>query len=123
METRKSIWSEMTFLRIIFFWLIVPIIIAAIVAKNYKVFISSKTIKVSSGVFNKMNDEYAVAGITQINIYRSFFGRIFNYGDVNISVAGNRWVCLYGICNPSEVKKAIETKLSETANSMHVLTN
>ena len=123
METRKSIWSEMTFLRIIFFWLIVPIIIAAIVAKNYKVFISSKTIKVSSGVFNKMNNEYAVAGITQINIYQSFFGRIFNYGDVNISVAGNRLVCLSGICNPSEVKKTIETKLSETANSMHMLIN
>ena len=123
METRRSVWAEMTFLKVLFFWLIVPVIVAAVVAKHYRVTILDKTIVVKSGVFNKENSEYAVAGITQITVSQSFFGRIFHYGTVMISLAGNKNVSLEGIINPYGVKKFIEDKLLQTAKATHMLVN
>ena len=123
METRRSAWAEMTIIKVLLCWLIVPIIIANVVAKNYRVVISGKTIKIYSGVFNKRTTDYAVAGITNINVYQSFLGRIFGYGDVNISIAGDKQVTLSGVLSPELVEIALRKKLLKTADATHVLTN
>ena len=123
MQVTKSVWAEMTFLKILLCWLIIPVVVAVIVAKNYNVLITNTTINVSSGVFSKHNDEYAVAGITSISIGQSFWGRICNYGTVYISLAGNKHVSLYGIKDPSGVKKFLNSKLLKTAESTHTLVN
>jgi uncharacterized membrane protein YdbT with pleckstrin-like domain len=123
MYTRKSIWSEMSFLKVIFFWLIIPIVVAVVVAKNYNVHIDKKTISIKSGVFNKKNSAYAVGGITEVSVYQSFFGRIFNYGTVTLYLAGNKTVSLNGILNPESVKIYIDDLLLKTANSTHILVN
>lgn len=123
MDTRKSAWAEMTLLKVLFCWLIIPVIVAIVIAKHYNVHIGQKTISVKDGVFNISNSEYAVAGITEINVYQSFFGRIFNYGTVNISLAGNKYVSLEGILAPNEIKAFIESQLNKTANATHMLFN
>ncbi len=113
----------MTLLKVLFCWLIIPVIIAIVVAKHYNVHIGKNTISIKDGVFNVSNHEYAVAGITVINVYQSFFGRIFNYGTVNISLAGNKYVSLEGILTPNEVKVFIERQLKKTADAEHMLIN
>lgn len=123
MEVKRSTWAEMTFLKVIFFWLIIPIIVAAVVAKHYVVRISDRKITVKSGVFSSHNSEYAMAGITQINVSKSFWGGICNYGTVSISLAGNRTVTLEGVCDPYGVKSFIEGQLDKTANAQHMLVN
>ena len=123
MDTRRSVWAELTFFRIILCWLIIPIVVAVVVAINYRVSITEKSINVKSGVFSVSKHEYAVAGITEINIYQSFFGRIFNYGTLNISLAGNKNVSLREIIAPNNVKEFIEAKLEKTADSLHMFVN
>ena len=123
MEVRKSVWAEMTFLKVLFFWLIIPVIVAIVCAKHYRVKIMDKTITVNQGVFSKSNAEYAVAGITQITVTKSFWGGICNYGTVSISLAGNKRVTLEGIIKPYDVKAFIENKLMQTADATHMLVN
>lgn len=96
---------------------------SAVVAKHYKVTILDKTLTVQSEVFNKERSDYAVAGITQISVSQSFFGGIFHYGTVTVSLAGNKNVSLEGIINPYGVKKYIEGKLLQKANATHMLVN
>ncbi|MBQ9114027.1 MAG: PH domain-containing protein [Clostridia bacterium] len=123
MEVKRSTWAEMTWLKVLFFWLIIPIVVAATVAKHYVVRITDRKITVHSGVFNKQNCEYAMAGITQISVFKSFWGGICNYGTVSISLAGNRTVMLEGVCDPYGVKSFIEGQLDKTANATHMLVN
>lgn len=123
MDTRRSVWAELTFLKIILFWLIIPIIVAVVVALHYRVSITEKSITIRNGVFSVSKHEYAVAGITEINVYQSFFGRIFNYGTVNIALAGNKQVSLSEIIDPNKVKEFIEAKLEKTADSAHMFVN
>ena len=123
MEVKRSTWAEMTLLKVLFFWLIIPIVVAAVVAKHYVVNITDKKIIVKSGVFNTSDSEYALAGVTQINVSKSFWGGICNYGTVTISLAGNKSVTLDGICNANGVKKFIENQLHKTANATHMLVN
>ena len=123
MDTRRSAWAEMTFLKVVFCWLIIPVVVAIVVAKHYNVHIGQKSISVRDGVFSVSNHEYAVAGITEINVYQSFFGRIFNYGTINIALAGDKYVCLEGIMSPNEIKIFIESQLKKTADATHMLVN
>ena len=123
MEINRSFWAEMTFLKILFFWLIIPVIIAYIVAKSYLVTITEKKIIIDSGIINKTSSEYAVAGITSIRVEQTMFGSIFNYGTVYISLAGDRQVLLEDVAKPNEVKSFLNRQLEKTANATHTLVN
>ena len=123
MEIRRSIWAEMTFLKILFCWLIIPVVVAVVVAKSYTVTITDKKIIVKSGVFNKRTSEYAVAGITSMTVNQPFFGGIFKYGTLAISLAGNRSVYLENIVDPQSAKSFLNKKLEKTADAEHILTN
>ena len=123
MEINRSFWAEMTFLKILFFWLIIPVIIAYIVAKSYLVTITEKKIIIDSGIINKTSSEYAVAGITSIRVEQTMFGSIFNYGTVYISLAGDRQVLLEDVAKPNEVKSFLNRQLEKTATATHTLVN
>ena len=123
MEVTKSAWSEMTIIKVLLCWLIVPVIIAIVVARNYRVRIDPKTIKVSSGVFNKREQVNAVAGATEINVNKSFWGGIFNYGDITIYLAGNKQIHLNGIKNPDEVRNYFYSKIQKAADASHIMVN
>ena len=123
MKVKGSFWAEMTLLKVLFFWLIIPVIIAVVVAKSYSVSISDKTIEIETGVLNKKNSKYAIAGITETTVNQPFFGRIFNYGDVCISLAGDKQVYLKNIVSPNDVKTFIDEKLLKTADSSHIFVN
>lgn len=123
MSTRKSVWAEIGLWTVLLFWLIIPIVIAVIKAKNYRVEIDDTTVRISSGVFNKGSNDFAVAGITRMNVNQSLWGRICNYGDVHVSLAGGTYVTLEGVVAPNEVKNALNKHLQKTANATHVLTN
>lgn len=123
METKKSFWAEMTFWKVVLFWLIIPIVVAIVVADNYRVSITKKKLSIKSGVFNKQVSEYAIAGITQIEVYQSFWGRIAGYGTVKLSLAGKNDAYLYGVKKPYAVKEYVEELLNKTSETTHVLVN
>ncbi len=123
MSTRKSVWAEIGLWTVLLCWLIIPVVIAIIKAKNYRVEIDDTTVRISSGVFNKGSNDFAVAGITRMNVNQSLWGRICNYGDVHLSLAGGTHVTLEGVVAPNEVKNALNKQLQKTANATHVLTN
>ncbi len=123
MEINKSFWSEMTFLKVLFFWLIIPLLVALIVAKSFNAKILKDKITVTDGVFNKRNNEYPLAGVTSITIDQPFFGRIFNYGNVTVSLAGGKTVYLNGVKRPFEIKQYLESQLAKVASANHMLVN
>jgi uncharacterized membrane protein YdbT with pleckstrin-like domain len=99
------------------------VIYAVIKAKNYRVDIDDTTIRLNHGVFKKGCEEYAIAGITYINICQSLWGRIWNYGNVQMCIAGGKQIYLYGIRSPKAIKSALQAKLQKSANAQHVFTN
>ena len=123
MQTRRSAWAEMSPLKWLWCWLIVPIIIANVVARAYRVSLTDKKITVSSGILNKRMEEYALAGITRVSVEQSFFGQIFNYGTVVLYLAGDKSVYLSGIMQPSSVRDFVNKKLTKTASAEHILVN
>ena len=123
MEVNKSFWSEMTFLKVLFFWLIIPLLVALIVAKSFNAKILKDRITVRDGVFNKTNNEYPLVGVTSISIDQPFFGRIFKYGNVTVSLAGGKTVYLNGVKRPFEIKQYLESQLEKVASANHMLVN
>lgn len=88
---RKSILPAFTFWRIILFFLIVPLIVLIydIIARKKEVieFYDDKIVY-KKGVFNKSETTAAFMGVYAVNVYQSFFGRIFNYGNVKVDAVG-----------------------------------
>ena len=60
------------------------------------------------GVFNKIEEKCMFPKILSCNIYRSFKGRVFNYGDIKIDAIGKWDVDLTNIKRPLFVRKYLE---------------
>ena len=52
-----------------------------------------------------------------MNIEQSFFGRLFNFGNVHIDLVGKDNIYLESVARPYELKKFLETKLVDFDNS------
>ncbi len=123
MNTRQSLWANLSFWKILFFWLIFPIVIPILKSLNNRAEIGDKTIKQTWGILNKNSEEYAIAGIVSIDTHQSLFGRIFNYGDVILSIAGEKKIYLVGYVAPNEIKKHLQSILEKTADHGHSFIN
>ncbi len=108
---RKSLWPAFKWWRVLLFWLIIPlimIIVDCIKLSHKKVeFYNAYVIK-KSGVFNKVEERCMFPKVLACNVYRSFKGRIFNYGDIKIDAIGRWDVDLIRIKNPLMIRKYIE---------------
>lgn len=107
-------------LRILFFWLIIPIIfiVVDILKTNVeKVEFLDKKIKERKGLISKNEKDITFKGVVSVNVEQSFFGRLFNYGKVYIDLVGKDNVILENIAKPYELKKFLETKLVDLDNS------
>ena len=108
---RKSLLLAIRWWHILFFWTIIPIIhliCRVIILKNqYIEFYDSYVIK-KRGVFNKTEEKCMFPKVMSCDVYRSFWGRIFNFGDIKIDAIGKWDVDLTGIKRPLFVRKYLE---------------
>ena len=108
---RKSIRPAFKLWRILTFWLIVPLIMiivdVVILRSQYVEFYDSFVIK-KRGVFNKTEERCMFPKILSCHVYRSFWGRVFNYGDIKVDAIGKWDVDLEGIKRPLFVRKYLE---------------
>ncbi len=121
---RKSILPAFTFWRIILFFLIVPLIVLIydIIARKKEVieFYDDKIVY-KKGMFNKSETIAAFMGVYAVNVYQSFFGRIFNYGNVKVDAVGRWDINSNGIKNPKGLKAYLEQYTVESANAVKIL--
>lgn len=108
---RKSILPAFKLWRVLTFFLIVPLIMIIvdiiILRSQYVEFYDSFVIK-KRGVFNKTEERCMFPKVLSCNVYRSFWGRVFNYGDIQIDAIGKWDVDLHGIKRPLFVRKYLE---------------
>jgi len=108
---RKSILPAFKLWRVLLFWLIVPLVMiivdVIILRSQYVEFYDSFVIK-KRGVFNKTEERCMFPKVLSCNVYRSFWGRVFNYGNIEIDAIGKWDVDLTGIKRPLFVRKYLE---------------
>ena len=122
----KSAWGAVTFLRVVFFWLIIPLIVMIchiVILKNERIEFYQNQIVVKSGVLTKKQRKSTFTGVLNVSIEQSLFGRIFNYGTLSVDVPGRWDVNTKGISNPQALVDYLETRIVSGANTTHVITN
>ena len=122
----KTSWNAVTPLRILFFWLIIPLIVLIvdiIRLKKDKIEFYDRYVIEKSGLLSKREKKSTFAGIYSVSVEQSVWGRIFKYGDVKVDVVGRWDIDTYGISHPNELKKYLETKIVEPDNLQAVVAN
>ncbi|MBQ8425000.1 MAG: PH domain-containing protein [Clostridia bacterium] len=117
---KKSIVPSFTILRILFFWLIIPVIfIICDILKYAKetVEIYDTCIKEKTGILSRNEKQITFAGVVSVSVNQSLFGRIFNYGTVTIDIVGKDNIYIESAKNPFELKKFLESKFIDSKNS------
>ncbi len=76
-----------------------------------------------SGVFNKQENESVFKGVLSVSINKTFFGGIFNYGDVKADLTGKNNMTLTGVKNPDGLKQYLQSRKIEASEIQHIVTN
>lgn len=122
---RRSAFLSLNIWLVLFFWLIIPLIIQIgiiIVRKiSYVVKFYDDRIITVKGIFSKYEKQTVFMGVYAVRMQRSFWGRIFNYGDVIVDAPGEWDVPAKGIASPKKLKKYLETRIISggTANVVY----
>lgn len=97
---------------------LIPVCIIAcriIVAKCYSAEITDTKIKIKDGFWNIKEDQCIFIGVYSVSVRQSFWGRIFNYGDVIVDCVGSWDVNTKGIKYPHTLKKYLDAKTINTS--------
>lgn len=117
---KKSILPAFSFRRVILFFLIVPLIMIiceVIKLKKDVIEFYDGKIVCKKGVFSKSETTTVFMGVYAVNIEQSYFGKIFNYGNVKVDAVGKWDINSTGIENPKELKAYLENFVKQTAQS------
>ena len=117
---KKSKLCSFSLLRILFCWLIIPIIliIIDILKTNVeKVEFFDKKVTERKGLISKNETEITFKGVVSVNVQQSFWGRIFNFGEVHVDLVGKNNLYLEKIAKPYELKKFLETKIVDDSQT------
>lgn len=117
---KKSKLAAFSLLRILFFWLIFPlvlIIIDIIRSSVEKVEFYDKKILNKTGIISKNEANILFKGVVSVSVNQGFWGRIFGFGDVQIDLVGKSNLYLEKIKKPYELKNFLETKIVDLDNS------
>lgn len=120
----KTAWNAVTPLRILFFWLIIPLIVLIVDIirnKKNKIEFYDKYVIEKSGILSKKEKKSTFAGVYSVSIEQSVWGRIFNYGNVKIDVVGRWNIDTHGISHPKGLKKYLENYIVEPNNLQSVV--
>ena len=112
---KKSVPAVLSFWKILFFFLIVPLVIQIVMilqARAYAVEFYADKVIIKSGIINKSERQMAFAGVRSVSVSQSLFGRMFNYGNVYIDCVGPWDVNTEKIIDPKGLKSYLESKIS-----------
>lgn len=120
----RTAWNAVNWFRVLFFWLIIPLIImivGIIENKKNKIEFYDNYIIEKSGILSKKEKKSVFAGVCSVSVSQSIWGRICNYGDVHVDVVGQRWsINTEGISRPNELKEYIDSKIIEPSSAQKV---
>ena len=114
----KSVWGEYggrILLCILLCVLIVPIffmVYMILKAKSYRIEFYDNKMIVKSGVFNKEERQSMLTTIMGASVEQSLFGRVFNYGNVNVDTVGKWDVSTKAIKDPQGLKRFLESVMA-----------
>ena len=108
---RKKLITALKWWHIVFGITIIPLICLAvrviILKHQYVEFYDSYVIK-KKGVFNKTEEKCMFPKVMSCHVYRSFWGRVFNFGDIQIDAIGKWDVDLTNIKRPLYIRRYLE---------------
>ena len=114
---KKTAWRAVTPLRVLFFWLIIPLLVIIVHLIQLKCetieFYADRVVQRES-VLAKKTTQAAFNGVIGVSVDQSIIGRIFNYGDVKIDIVGKWDIDTQGISNPKALQRYLEGKLIRT---------
>ena len=122
---RKTAWRAVTPLRVIFFFLIVPLIvmIVDIVGKKHEtVEIYDDKIVKKTGVLSRNEEEIAFLGVYTVSIRQGFLGRMLGFGDVSVDAVGAWDFATEGVVDPQGLKKFLNAYVVKRENIRPIIT-
>ena len=111
---KKSKLASITFWRILFCWLIFPLVfllIDILKLSSYKLEIFENQIVETDGILSKNQKQTAFNGVVSVSVNQSFFGRLFNYGSIKMDIVGKNDFYIENIKDPNKFKSFLETKI------------
>lgn len=82
----------------------------AIIFREYD--LTTNRVIAKTGLISRNTQEMKLSKIENVIINQSIIGRMLNYGSITISGTGSGKVFIRNIVNPLEIKKAIDSKLT-----------
>lgn len=116
---KKSAWKAVTLFRILFAWLIIPLIIMIVQIvqlKFQKIEFYDTYIVQRSGVIARNERKSAFIGIISVSIQQTVAGRLFNYGNITVDTVGKWDIDTRGISEPERLKKYLNTRMVNPNN-------
>lgn len=115
-EVRPSWWNF--FWHLVFFWLVVPLLVALYRRNTYLMKIYSDRVSIEEGFWSKETSEFFIKDIRSVDLRQSFWKRVLGIGDVTISTAATVEAAetAEGVANPNEIKDLL-TELRQSANA------
>jgi uncharacterized membrane protein YdbT with pleckstrin-like domain len=109
-EVRPSWWRYFWWL--LFAWLIIPLIVAWIKRSSVLLRVYRGRVTLKRGILSKCERELFMRDIRSIDIDQSFFGRLANIGDLNISTAASADATEFveGVPDPQKIRDLIVTQ-------------
>ena len=123
---KKSAWSVIRPWHILLFFLVVPLIIMIIKIINIKdesiSFYNNKVVQ-RSGIFSKYEKTNILTGVLSVTVKQTFWGRIFNYGNIHVDVVGRWDINMSGVKDPMDAKVFLERYVTNGAGVKPLIMN
>ncbi len=108
---KKSAWSVIRPWHILLFFLIVPLFIMIwkiINIKDETISFYNNKIVIRSGILNKHERTTVLTPVLSVTVKQTFWGRIFNYGNIYVDVVGKWDINMRGVKDPMKAKAFLE---------------
>ena len=121
---KKSVWSAISFWRILICILIIPLFILIfriLAVKKEVITFYQDRIVVEKGLLSKKQKSFAFAGVYSVSVNKTLWGRIFKYGHVEVDFVGVNDISTEYVKNPDELVKYLNTKIVKKENMVNVV--
>ena len=108
---RKSAWSVIRPWHILLFFLIIPLLIMIwkiINIKDETISFYNNKVVIKSGILRKNERTTILTPVLSVTVKQTFWGRIFNYGNIHVDMVGKWDINMRGVKNPMEAKAFLE---------------
>ena len=108
---KKSAWSVIRPWHILLSFLIVPLIIMIVQIINIQdetISFYKNRVVIKCGIFNKQERTTIMTPVLSVTVKQTFWGRIFNYGTIQLDVIGKWDIDMSGVKNPRKAKEYLE---------------